>query len=134
MKRLFCVLCLLLALVCVFAACDAARSITKSEIVNGELVITYSDGTTENLGKVVGDKGDQGEKGDTGAQGEKGDNGDTGAHGEKGEDLTDDNPQGLDFYPLPDGTYRAYGQNSEFLMLAKVEDGMMSTVKSFWEV
>jgi tRNA pseudouridine55 synthase len=35
---------------------------------------------------------------------------------------------------LPDGTYRAYGQNGEFLMLAKVEDGMMSTVKSFWEV
>ena len=35
---------------------------------------------------------------------------------------------------LPDGTYRAYAQNGEFLMLAKVEDGMMSTVKSFWEV
>ena len=35
---------------------------------------------------------------------------------------------------LPAGTYRAYGQNGEFLMLAKVEDGIMSTVKSFWEV
>ena len=35
---------------------------------------------------------------------------------------------------LPDGTYRAYGQNEEFLMLAKVEDGVMSTIKSFWEV
>ena len=35
---------------------------------------------------------------------------------------------------LADGTYRAYGQNGEFLMLAKVEDGVMSTVKSFWEV
>ena len=32
------------------------------------------------------------------------------------------------------GTYRAYGQNGEFLMLAKVEDGIMSTIKSFWEV
>ena len=32
------------------------------------------------------------------------------------------------------GTYRAYGQNGEFLMLAKVEDGVMSTVKSFFEV
>ena len=32
------------------------------------------------------------------------------------------------------GTYRAYGQNGEFLMLAKVEDGIMSTVKSFFEV
>ena len=36
--------------------------------------------------------------------------------------------------PLPDGTYRAYGQNGEFLMLAKVEDGVMSTIKSFFEV
>ena len=32
------------------------------------------------------------------------------------------------------GTYRAYGQNGEFLMLAKVEDRIMSTIKSFWEV
>ncbi len=35
---------------------------------------------------------------------------------------------------LPDGTYRAYSQTGEFLMLAKVEDGIMSTIKSFWEV
>ena len=32
------------------------------------------------------------------------------------------------------GIYRAYSQNGEFLMLAKVEDGTMSTVKSFFEV
>ena len=35
---------------------------------------------------------------------------------------------------LPDGTYRAYGKNDEFLMLAKVNDGVMSTVKSFFSV
>ena len=35
---------------------------------------------------------------------------------------------------MEEGTYRAYGQNGEFLMLAKVEDGVMSTIKSFWEV
>ena len=35
---------------------------------------------------------------------------------------------------LPDGTYRAYGKDGEFLMLAKVDDGVMSTIKSFWEV
>ena len=35
---------------------------------------------------------------------------------------------------LPDGTYRAYSQNGEFLMLAKVEDGVMSTIKSFFDV
>ena len=36
--------------------------------------------------------------------------------------------------PHADGTYRAYSQNGEFLMLAKVEDGVMSTIKSFFEV
>ncbi len=35
---------------------------------------------------------------------------------------------------LADGTYRAYSQSGEFLMLAKVESGVMSTVKSFWNV
>ena len=34
---------------------------------------------------------------------------------------------------LPDGTYRAYDQNGEFLMLAKVDDGIMSTIKSFFQ-
>ena len=35
---------------------------------------------------------------------------------------------------LPQGTYRAYSPGGEFLMLAKVEDGVMYTVKSFWEI
>ena len=35
---------------------------------------------------------------------------------------------------LPDGTYRAYSQSGEFLMLAKVENGVMSTIKSFFDV
>ncbi|MEE0111602.1 MAG: tRNA pseudouridine(55) synthase TruB [Oscillospiraceae bacterium] len=35
---------------------------------------------------------------------------------------------------LADGTYRAYSQSGEFLMLAKVENGVMSTVKSFFDV
>ena len=35
---------------------------------------------------------------------------------------------------LAEGTYRAYSQGGEFLMLAKVEDGVMSTIKSFFEV
>lgn len=35
---------------------------------------------------------------------------------------------------LPGGTYRAYSQSGEFLMLAKVEDGIMSTIKSFFDV
>jgi tRNA pseudouridine55 synthase len=35
---------------------------------------------------------------------------------------------------MAEGTYRAYSQSGEFLMLAKVESGVMSTIKSFWEV
>ncbi len=34
---------------------------------------------------------------------------------------------------LPDGTYRAYSQHGEFLMLAKAESGVMSTIKSFFD-
>lgn len=36
--------------------------------------------------------------------------------------------------PHSDGTYRAYSQSGEFLMLAKVENGVMSTIKSFFEI
>ena len=35
---------------------------------------------------------------------------------------------------MADGKYRAYSQSGEFLMLAQVENGIMSTVKSFFEV
>ena len=35
---------------------------------------------------------------------------------------------------LEEGTYRAYSQEGEFLMLAKVEEGIMSTIKSFFAV
>jgi tRNA pseudouridine55 synthase len=35
---------------------------------------------------------------------------------------------------LPEGTYRAYSAGGEFLMLAKVHQGTMATVKSFFDV
>ena len=35
---------------------------------------------------------------------------------------------------LDDGTYRVYDQNGEFLALSKAENGVMSTIKSFFEV
>ena len=35
---------------------------------------------------------------------------------------------------LTDGIYRAYSETGEFLMLAKVQGGIMSTIKSFFEV
>ena len=40
-------------------------------------------------------------------------------------------------FPLPTvrpGEYRVYGESGEFLMVGKVEDGKLSTVKSFFEV
>ena len=37
-------------------------------------------------------------------------------------------------YPGEKGTYRVYGQNGEFLALSKTEDGVMSTIKSFFDV
>ena len=35
---------------------------------------------------------------------------------------------------FPEGTCRAYSQSGEFLMLARVQDGKMETIKSFFEV
>jgi len=35
---------------------------------------------------------------------------------------------------LTDGTYRVYSKTGAFLMLAKVENGVMATIKSFFEV
>ena len=35
---------------------------------------------------------------------------------------------------MADGKYRAYGADGEFLMLAQVTDGLMTTIKSFFEV
>ena len=35
---------------------------------------------------------------------------------------------------LPDGVYRVYSRTGEFLMLGRAENGMMKTIKSFFEV
>ncbi len=35
---------------------------------------------------------------------------------------------------LSEGTYRVYSQNGDFLALSQVKDGVMSTIKSFFEV
>ena len=74
---------LLLALV----ACDKAVSVTGARVdENGDLIITMSDGSTQNAGKVIGPQGEKGDKGDSATQ-------------------SAENPQGLDFYLLPDGTW-----------------------------
>ena len=76
---------------------------------------------------IKGEKGDKGDKGDTGEKGDKGNTGDVGksayeiwlAAGHTGTEqdflywlsVDNENPQGLDFYPLPDGTYAvAFGK------------------------
>jgi hypothetical protein len=35
---------------------------------------------------------------------------------------------------MADGKYRAYSADGEFLMLAQVSGGVMTTIKSFFEV
>ena len=35
---------------------------------------------------------------------------------------------------LPDGLYRVYGESGAFLMLGRAEDGVMKTIKNFFEV
>lgn len=36
--------------------------------------------------------------------------------------------------PLPDGTYRVYSETGAFLMLGRAENGVMKTIKNFFEV
>ena len=112
---------------------------------DNNLILEYSDGSTLNLGKInqKGEQGEKGDKGDTGDKGEKGDKGDAGengvriskseiANGELVITYTDGTVQnlgkitqseqneesfteGLDFYPLPDGTYAVSAGNTKYL-------------------
>lgn len=66
------------------------RGVKSADIVNGDLVLTFTDGKILNLGPVVGSKGDTG---DPGPAGPKGDTGDPGPAGPKG-DTGDPGPQG----------------------------------------
>ena len=78
MKRLWLIFCLLLALLCLLAACKQERTIAKSEVVNGELILTYSDGSTENLGSVVNALAQNAQAGEVGAVGAVGEKGEAG--------------------------------------------------------
>lgn len=55
----------------------------------GELIITYTDGTSKNLGVIVGQNGKDGVDGKDGLDGEKGDKGDKGSTGAVGKDGVD---------------------------------------------
>lgn len=82
------VICLLGAsLLC---SCAPARSIQSATVNDaGELILTYSDGTAENLGVVRGEDGEQGAPGLRGVAGKKGKDGEKGETGENGKDGED---------------------------------------------
>ncbi|WP_308606945.1 ExeM/NucH family extracellular endonuclease [uncultured Corynebacterium sp.] len=69
------------------APTDDARGIKSVTIDdNGHLIITYTDDTTEDAGKVVGADGKDGKDGDKGPKGDKGDAGQDGKDGADGKD------------------------------------------------
>ncbi|MGV0362617.1 ExeM/NucH family extracellular endonuclease [Corynebacterium minutissimum] len=72
------------------APADDARGI-KSVTINdeGHLIITYTDGTTEDAGKVVGKDGQDGKDGDKGEPGQDGKDGTDGEDGPDGNDGED---------------------------------------------
>lgn len=74
--------CMVFGAAFLFAGCsDDGKSVQSFAIQNGELIVTYTDGTTDNLGSVVGSNGTQGDQGDKGDKGDKGDQGDKGDPG-----------------------------------------------------
>lgn len=67
------------------------RGIIGTSVIDNQLVITYSDMSTENAGSVVGPKGDKGDTGEQGPSGIQGETGPQGIQGPKGEQ----GPQGI---------------------------------------
>lgn len=91
-------ICLSMLILC---SCDTARSVTGTEINGkGELIVTYSDGTEDNLGVVVGKDGVNGKDGLDGKDGADGKDGVDGKDGAPGKDGID----GKDGAPGKDGT------------------------------
>ena len=80
------------------AACsEEVKTITSLAFNdNGQLVITYSDGTSDTIDGVMGPQGEQGEQGPQGPQGEQGEQGPQGPQGPQGEqgEQGEQGPQG----------------------------------------
>lgn len=62
----------------------AGRSIVRAEVIDGVLALTFTDGTTETVGRVVGERGETGPAGERGEQGPRGESGERGPIGERG--------------------------------------------------
>ncbi len=81
--------CMVFGAAFLFAGCsDDGKSVQSFAIQNGELIVTYTDGTTDNLGSVVGSNGTQGDQGPQGPQGPQGEQGDKGDKGETGNGIS----------------------------------------------
>ena len=83
---ILCVVCLLVGCLSALSSCNPSEqaSVISAEInENGELVLGYSDGTTQSLG-VVGAGGEAGENGEDGENGENGQDGKDGKDGKDG--------------------------------------------------
>lgn len=99
MKKILCLIALMLALVLALVSCggdDPTIEISEDGywVINGEKTDVLA-------------KGEKGDKGDTGAQGPQGAQGAPGDKGDKGDATTstDENPHGLAFFLKDDGTY-----------------------------
>ena len=92
MKKILVFLACVLLFATLLISCNEAVSVVGASVNDkGELVLEMSDGTTQNLGVVKG------------------------KDGENGGGADDENPQGLDFYLLPDGTYGVTAGYAYFL-------------------
>lgn len=80
---ILCVVCCVIGAAFAFTACSGSEKVVKSFTVNadGQIVITYSDDSTEILEGAMGPQGPQGDKGEQGEQGEQGKPGEPGAPG-----------------------------------------------------
>ncbi|WP_246822323.1 ExeM/NucH family extracellular endonuclease [Corynebacterium sp. HMSC068G04] len=94
------------------APTDDARGIKSVTIDdNGHLIITYTDGTTEDAGKVVGSDGKDGKDGDKGDKGDAGQDGKDGADGKGGRGIKSvtTNDKGEVVVTYTDGTSEILG-------------------------
>lgn len=74
---ILCVVCCVIGAAFAFTACSGSEKVVKSFTVNadGQIVITYSDDSTEILEGAMGPQGPQGEQGEQGEQGKPGEPG-----------------------------------------------------------
>lgn len=107
MKKFLLILSLLLCLALPFCACEG-KSAYDIAVENG-----FQGTEQEWLESLKGEKGDQGAQGEQGIQGEQ---------GVQGDSATNENPQGLDFYPLPNGTYAVAAGNALYLNTINIPD------------